>query len=268
MKRKRVKAPLKPRQLNVWFSVKQSFNQIHFDLLTGEMSYALNGVPVENAVEEVSFAVTYQRSKSPKNLAWVPQPNVGARFSPYSFLEQYDAVFAVETNTREIAGVRRAVTAVAGLSIDLTRNGDGRPSKAVLQESVFGRVDMSLVGCAPTLNPERWGWKFALEELIPKYMGYSEGGRYALVVDSELGLLTEFNARRQTLCESYLLPTNFTMLYASCDGGADLPLNHLLRLADKEAELQLKVLAEGRSLGPFFWKATGVRKETIRSPFS
>lgn len=267
MKRMRANKPSKPRQLTVRFTVKQSFDQISFDLLTGEMRHALNGVPVENAVEDVSFAVTHQRPKGPKDLTRIPQPDVGARFSPYSFLEQYDAVFAVDTNTREIKGVRRAVTVVAGLSIELARNSDGRPSGAVLQESVFGRVEMGLAGCAPSLNPERWGWQFALQHLIPKYVGYCEGGNYALVVDSELGLLEDFNARRQTLCESYMLPSNFTMLYASCDGGADLPLNRLLRLADKEAELQLNVLNEGRSLGPFFWKATGDRKETIQGPF-
>jgi hypothetical protein len=249
-------------------TAKRPFNQIKFDMLTGKVGFALDGVPVDDAVEGVSFGVTYERPKGPKELTWIPQPPEDARFSPYSFLEQFDAVFAVDTNTREIGGIRRSVTAVAATSIELVRSGDGRVAQAILQQSVFAYAVISVEGCSPTLNPERLGWKLALEGLIPRYAGYRDGKRYALVVDSELGRLPLFNARQEPLVESFFLPGNFTMVYASTDAAMDLHLNKMIDMADKESSLQLEVLAAGKEPSRLFWSSAGDRQEVISGPFS
>jgi hypothetical protein len=62
---------------------------------------------------------------------------------------------------------------------------------------------------------------------------YDDGKRYAIITDSDLGLHGAYNERSEPYFADYLLPNNFTLVYAT-DKGRDLA-NQVIKLCDHEA---------------------------------
>ena len=55
----------------------------------------------------------------------------------------------------------------------------------------------------------------------------------AIVVDSELGALQQYNKREKPLVQDIYLPPGFTLVYASADSGMEFIANQLIRICDK-----------------------------------
>jgi hypothetical protein len=245
--KRRPKDKPKQRTLSIRIKAKASFNQLRVDYTNGHVETLMDGVIVDG-IEHSSTLVSYARSTKPKILTQIPNPSSVPMMTPYSFIDSFDVIFAVDTNTKEIRGERYSVGAMSVLRIERSR-----PNYALkvgpAREPL--RLNMNMFGAliraknCPS-NPEPWFWRVAIEDGIRKtYAGYSDSLRIGLVVDSELGRLDEYNTRQVPIHESYLLPQNFTLIYASADSGSSHLLNRLLRLCDKEAAYHLDLIARG-----------------------
>jgi hypothetical protein len=69
-----------------------------------------------------------------------------------------------------------------------------------------------------------------------------------LVVDSDLGLHREINGRRVGYYESYMLPQNVTMVYASADTDRDTLQGVLIRACDRGSRRVLEEFQKRKAL--------------------
>ena len=144
-------------------------------------------------------------------------------------LYSYDWAFAVDTNSTDILGSRCAACFSHYVQLPprgFTGNLIWRPLQAFF-----------IAGIANGVNPERIGWFLTLSGIAPHL---AHLGRVALVVDSELGLHQQINARRVSYYESELLPENVTMVYASADTDKDTLQGVLMRACDRASRRVLE----------------------------
>jgi hypothetical protein len=222
----------------------------------------MDGVPLENGLENVSTSVSYHRAKKPKIVTKIPQTTAQAQMTPYSFLQHFDVVFAIDTNTRRIGNDLHSVAAMSILEIrEITRKPTGDLSEVKVNMNMFGAL---IRGKNIPGNPESWFWQVAIEEGIKKlYPKYSEELRIGLVVDSNVGNLEQLNSRELAIHEDYFLPKNLTLIYASADTGTDYVLNKLIKICDREAELQLNLIEKGMISDEVYTKLDGHKEIKI-----
>lgn len=164
----------------------------------------------------------YERpSGKAKVVTSVPSDGRSA-FDAKRALLAYDWAFAVDTNSTDILGSRCAVC--FSYYVQLPPLGfEGylawRPLGAFL-----------IAGIAEGVNAERIGWLLTLSSNASHL---AHLGRVALVVDSELGLHPQINARRIGYYGSERLPENVTMVYASADADKDTLQGVLIRACDR-----------------------------------
>lgn len=153
------------------------------DGLTGEISF---GHPMINTYSESS----YDRSKGPKVLSRVPQPDGNLTFDGHKAFERNFVYHcAVDTNTRTIAGKRISVTAVVAAK-PMTI-----PGPAGLKK--FWKFDVPFCFEWTELNvdAEKFGWLAACERLVDEGLTTSTA-KIGMIVDSHLGDIVHYNERR------------------------------------------------------------------------
>lgn len=190
-------------------------------------------------VTEVSDAHVisqYDRPKKPKVLSKVSTGNRVAKVSINKAITDYDQLLAIDTNTKEVAGRALSVTAVVIAKLRSSATG-----RFVFQYEIPAFIAFtSLQG-----PPERLGWVFALKELL-RCNRISLNSSIGMIVDSDLGLLPEFNSRRMPLIGNEYLLGCVELLYGSADiGSSELIPNRLIKEADKVSSRILKEYADG-----------------------
>ncbi|WP_207878181.1 hypothetical protein [Pseudomonas sp. 32_A] len=144
--------------------------------------------------------------------------------------KQFDYLIAIDTNTIEkperTQGCRVSVCASSAInqSLDsLPENVQSTPVAAYL-----------IVDPGPTVNPEPLGWHLNISRLIT--IPALNSKKIGVIVDSELGLLPEINARKTPYYGEHILPENMTLIYASSDKPETLA-NQMIKHCDAMAEL-------------------------------
>src|SRR4051794_35899582 len=155
--------------------------------------YDEQGRKVDPVHVEVGSA--YLRDKGPKVLARVHSGPAAIQADVNRGLSRFDFVFAVDTNTVHIAGVQVSL-AVPHLLRNIAVN-ERTWSFDTVPQDAFEFHDA-------TEPPERIAWW----EIIQRVRSHPDvrRARVALVVDSDLGSLRDFNARHLQMVEGFLLP--------------------------------------------------------------
>ena len=240
------KSKKKQRKISLSFTAAKPFNGFRINHDTGLFEPLMDGVPVKDGLKSVSTSVSYKRNKNAKIITKIPQATEQSQMSPYSFLEHFDVVFAVDTNTRQIGSDIHSVAAMSILEVlEIAKKPNGAICRVKLNMNMFGAL---IRGKNVPGNPENWFWRVAIEDGIKKlYSKYSENLRIGLVVDSDLNNIEKFNSRALPIHEDYFLPKNISLIYASVDTGSDYVLNKLIIICDREASLQLDSIEKGTS---------------------
>lgn len=207
---------------------------ITIDERTGEIQF---GGAMVNTYSEVS----YERQKGPKIVSRIPQADPALSFdSSAALFKNYDFLCAVDTNTRVINDQKISVVGVVTF----------RQAPPPEGASEYWAIDVpfcwEFVGLKVE-KPENFGWLAALEELHHRRLVTPEM-RIGMVVDSDLGNLTDFNARRKPFFEDRLLPKNVQLVYASADTGGESLLNRVLKVADSVSGQVLDAVATGAAI--------------------
>jgi len=183
--------------------------------------------------------VSYERKKNEKILSRIPQENGGLHYNQEWALENnYDFICAVDTNTRNIQNKR--VSAVGVVVIDSIFVSSKQEIRKAWQFSFpfcFEFVEIKE-------KPENLGWIAVIEELTKS--GMLEGKeQVGLIVDSDLGNIADYNARKKPVFANVFLPKSIKLIYASADAGKENPVNKMIVTADSIASQSLAALEAG-----------------------
>jgi hypothetical protein len=233
----------KPRAEYIYGTTKGVVKQLEFtvDQGTGEISF---GKDTTNVYSET----TYGRPKGPKVLSRVPQAGEDLTFSTDAALKKnYDFLCAVDTNTRTIRGKDVSVVGVVIVTPTPVTGG------------TFWNFDVPF--CLEYIGlkapQENFGWLTAWEYLVQAGM-IKPGMRIGMVVDSDLGNINRYNQRKKPVLQSFPLPENMHLVYASCDAGKENVVNKALAAADSISAPTLRAIDTG--VAPF-------NEERLESPW-
>jgi hypothetical protein len=203
MKRRRNKT--KPRQDQVFGVVNLREDRtltIHYDPHADEIE--IIGAEKGSTRTERNYE---RNSGKPKIVSSIPSDGKTS-FTASRALFAYDAVFAVDTNTRMLFGKR------CGVSVSYFT--PQPPAKCDSNGVPFICLAAYLiVGIREEVNPEQIGWDL----ILTKHLNSSRtpDQRIAMVVDSELGSHREINDRKKGYYMNNMLPAELTLVYASSD---------------------------------------------------
>ena len=72
-------------------------------------------------------------------------------------------------------------------------------------------------------------------KMIVAHDAYNHLGDLAIIVDSDLGNIPDYNARKKPIIGSFYVPDKMTLVYASSDTGKEYLANRLIAVCDTEA---------------------------------
>lgn len=211
----------------------------HVDPITGIASI------LELDPSTLRSEISYQKQNG-KDKVIYSAPVIGFSALDESHLDQlkkqFDYLIAVDTNTigkpERTQGCRVSVCASSAIVQAL----DALPAE-VQSQPVAAYL---ILDPGPTVNPEPLGWHLNISRLttIPAL----SSKRVGIIVDSELGLLPDINARKIPYYGEHMLPGNMTLIYASSDK-PEIFVNQMLKHCDAMAE---RGIAEFRKSDPGF----------------
>ncbi|MHC4053295.1 hypothetical protein [Bradyrhizobium sp. 25ACV] len=209
------------------------------DSITITYDHSTGGFSFGDAMTGVYSEITYERPKGPKVLSRIPQGHRDIRFeSSDALLKNYQFVCAVDTNTRMINGRRVSVTGVIVL------RAFGLPAVRELKRGWKLEAPFCLEFLDISEKPESWGWMAAHQILREKGL-VGPTTRVGMIVDSDLGNLNSYNARKSPVIRDDLLPDTVQLIYASSDAGKENIVNRALLTADSASSQCLAAIETG-----------------------
>lgn len=228
-----LKRSLKPRSTSLMVSFKEPVTISGVGVTSdGAVRFMTDGA---SQVETSFIETTYERAKGKKVVNRSPVDPSSLSISLNGVLRQYETIFALDTNTRKVAGMQ---ISVAGIVLAKWRASfNGMP---ILAFGPTQAIELRDVDCSPDLV----AWRTFLEVLEANPDRRSMG-RVAVIVDSHLNALNAMNARKSPILDDYYLPAGFELTYASSDVGVvESVTNKLLALADRSANDLLNQLGQ------------------------
>lgn len=137
---------------------------------------------------------------------------------------QFDMIFAVDTNTKNINGVNISVPSTQCCEINKDEN------ETSFKFCCFGLLCLKDI---EENHPEKIGIKLLIQAIMSNQK-YSKNLKIGVVTDHDLGNINKYNKKEIPLCEDFYLPENFTLIYAT-DKPKENILNILISKCDKEA---------------------------------
>ncbi len=229
-----VKTKKKPRKENIYSTTKGGVKEISLSVdQTGNIEF-------DTKMINIYSEITYDRQKRPKVLSRVPQAK-GATFEINEAIENnFDIVFAIDTNTRQFGDYNVSVSGIIQCQKVIAVD----PSGKAWQDWQYW-VPFCMEFIEIKTKPENLGWMMLIDLLISKVSKFIEK-RIGIIVDSDLENLNHYNLRTLPIYEGFFLPKKIKLIYASCDGGMEFFSNKMLRLADKVSKNMLDELESGR----------------------
>lgn len=237
MSKKRPKKKPRAQCLTVDFGAPTTIDAVYCHPLTGEVRFLNNGREVKP--QSASVERSYDRPKGPKVLVRTNVSHENAYANPNRALEQYNEIYAVDTNTKVIVEPVSVCAIVGGTNVLV-------PGHTAIRYRPIHCMEYR----GAQASPEKIAWVEVIEGILQSPM-YSCAKRYLVIVDAYLGELAAFNDRSRPLLEGFYLPPQFTLAYASADASNESVANLMLSLADKIASTILNGIEKKAPDGPF-----------------
>lgn len=219
----------KSRSEYVYATTREEVSEISlsFDPLTGAVEF---NTPVIDTYAQT----TYEREspKGPKVINKVPLNSKALHFaSDPSIFEDYDLLFAIDTNTRNLSGAKHSVGGFLYCELQKHR-------RAIKWLAPFG------IEFTDEDKPENFSWKVVIEHILydPALRSVP---RIGMLVDSDYGKMDNYNKRMLPIWGDVSIPTNVRLIYASTDTGKDFLINKLISEADKFSNVLLDHIENG-----------------------
>jgi len=153
--------------------------------------------------------------------------------NPHTNNLNYDWLLSIDTNSKQYDNKKISISCSA--FINLTFDEPFQIKKDLKQkwDINFKYLD-AFVSINPKVNPELIGWQILINWILAS-SNYNNSLKVGIVVDSELGNLSDFNEGKKPFLGDIFLPKNFELIYASSDVGKDGPNNKMISICDKAA---------------------------------
>lgn len=260
---KKPKSKTKPRKyhLSVKDNILLSGDHLHLRLTDGHVSISKEGKPHPFDFAGSHLDVYYDRPSKKKVVLKLPITTKDFALSPSAFLNYYDVLFAVDTNSRDFDGAVHSISAMCRLEIhSVTRELSGLTSKFTCNLNMFGAL---IYAKNIRERIENWCWVKAIEAIQSLYPKFNSSLRVGLVVDSDLGKIEAYNQRTEPIHGNFYLPNNFWLIYASADASSNHLFHRMIRLCDREATLQLEAFTKTKKLSKVFTQLNSSSTEHI-----
>lgn len=184
----------------------------------------------ENTInQDVIIKRSYHRNSGKSKITTqinLPVKNKVIDLDISGYLKSYDIIFAIDTNTKEIAGSTITAGAVV-YGQPWPKNNIKCIGYSTMMAYYFKNLKIT------PFKPERFVWYSFIKGLsslksINKF-------KVAIIVDSDLDLLPSINARETPIWSDFYLPPFASFMYASSDKKNDSVQNKMIHEADKQA---------------------------------
>ncbi len=221
----------KPRTLVIEFDASKAeefadLQGIAIDKVTGEV-LGVYGDQLQAIPGKTKLRVQRKRTdKHPKVLHESESPTGTSYLNANHQLYEYDHLIAIDTNTKNY-NERCSVSVTAALHL-IPGSSDANMFCATYSL-------LFLFECWNVKEkPENLGWWHVINAVKGAEEQFS--GKIGLVVDSDYGNLSQYNAREKPFYEDFYLPERMTFTYASDQGGADLLSTKMINYCDTVAK--------------------------------
>lgn len=223
----------KPTALSITLNIPEGVKTTGLSI-TPDGDIVLKGEDgAEVTPDQITREVIHERSKGAKvrTRQTIDTGTIGSLRD----LSQYESVFVIDTNTREIKGSQVSATAFICCRL-----------KAILGEYRFEceEEQINIYEFHGALDKPELLAILKIAGDIASSPNFNRATRIAIVTDTELGSHDGINARRMPILGDCYLPEGFRLIYASADTGQEL-LNKLIRICDRQAGKQLDDLENG-----------------------
>lgn len=150
-------------------------------------------------------------------------------------LTQYDYLSSIDTNTKKIGGDKISATGIIELTIKKVDGSTLEYSYKFQQPRVICSINHAAD------KPENQGWMYYIRQIRKSISNKTIG----ILVDSDLDNIESYNRRELAICDSFFLPKNVKLIYASSDIQWHF-INQIIVQADKVANSFLKEFASGK----------------------
>ncbi len=169
--------------------------------------------------------MAYDRErKGRKVLSRIPLDPKEMYTDPNLALTTFDTLYAVDTNTKRMGNNRVSVGCAAQVKLNKANGG--------VEFSVSHDLAIELWNLQG--NPEAAMWQYVLETAASSPF-FRQSKSLALVVDSELGRINDFNTQSRPIVNDFWLPDRWHVIYASADKPNECVANSLIALCDRLA---------------------------------
>jgi len=184
-------------------------------------------------IGQTTLSYGYNRPKG-KKILLSGNANGDFLMDAESVLQDYDNLFAIDTNTKSINGNDISVSVVVHAYVEKT--GQGFDLNFVAMKAFeFWNVSGS---------PERLGWYVMINALMSNEAHQHK--HTGIIVDSDLNSLESINLQHECVLNDLLLPESYKLIYASSDLSSN-GANKLIKYCDKRANEVLEYIRENPS---------------------
>jgi len=224
------KNEMKPRIATINLNVAPGDSvELHFNLSAGRAIAKVFRDCKVVAPRSVQYRTEYERPSRPKQIFQLHTDNSGKfTVDVDEALKAFDAIWAVDTNTKLLFNETRTVNVTVCSACRLGENAAIVPILAM----VFGDT---------ASKPEPFAWRHSIE-LLTTLEGCDPKNQYAVIVDSEFSEISKMNHRDLPIHSDFYLPENWTLLYATADR-RDSFLNKAIVTTDAKATFILEEIA-------------------------
>lgn len=152
-----------------------------------------------------------------------------------AYLQSFDFIFAVDTNTKMVNGTIISSSCAFQVFVEQISQDEWRVVYAGPLLLRFKNGESGL--------DEKWSITMLVNH-IARLPNVNEKKKIAIITDHDLGRHGAYNNQSRTLYKNVLLPTNFTLLYASSDSKNDNVLTFSVSKCDKAASDDLSFFEE------------------------
>lgn len=201
---------------------------------TGSVELLKDGVPLVpvDAYHDVNF----DREKGPKILNKIPLDPNKLIINLNIALENFDRIFAIDTNTKIVNGESISVACIVLCKLTRDKNNLLIAEFAPVHCLEFRNIQ----GVA-----ENIAWMKAIQ-FITANPSYNIDLKFGIIVDSDLGNIPSYNNRFKPIYSDFYLPQNIELIYASTDAGKEYLANKLISLCDKDATKLLEGIMQNK----------------------
>lgn len=199
-----------------------------------EIRIIANGADVTPLTAMVETVYYTRRRSQPKILNRVHLRNERPTADVGTTLQRFRLLVGVDTNSdKHSNGCPLHITTIC-----LGAVAKGEPGRSVYEAEYLGTFVRTLASD----KPEREGWKIAIDHVAAMNL-VPQNSRVAVIVDSELDNLAEYNERRASPVDGWTVPQGFEFVFATSDAGTqEYAPNHLIAMCEQRNKVTFNAI--------------------------